>query len=222
MEATLKALKPTPPPLLAQVERQCVEALSRLSTAVQHRSEVYDRRRSSNDTSFEDEECSCRDELVEASIDINNATRQLLSLTDVILEQPQHSADSGSRSSLKRSSRDTDSGGVPKSQESVQVLPELPVAEFRPLAMKITATESKLMLSIRTTWGLLATSPSEEAAVNNVQKADNYSEEEMLSLHRHQNIQLASRRDIDTKLRFDLLVQIRTLGDAIATFVEQV
>lgn len=224
LEATLKIVKPIAPPLLVQLERQCVNALTRLSSAVQHRSEVYDRKASTDTKSFQDEECSCRDELVEASIDINNATRQLLSVTDVILEQPQHSTHASDRmqSADRRTSQNTSSESVRDSHAGIQSLPLLPIAEFRPLAMKITATESKLMLSIRTTWGLLATSPSEEASVNSVQKMDNYSEEEMVSLHRQQNIQLASRRDIDTKLRFDLLVQIRTLGDAIATFVEQI
>lgn len=223
LDAVYQAIKPTSPPYLVQLERQCMDALSRLSAAVQKRSEVYDQKLCTDMQAFSLQECSSRDELVEASIDINNATRQLLAMTDVILEQPQHSRGSSSRRASLRHVDALGPRGSPLLDGwAVQILPSLPIVEFRPLAMKITATESKLMLSIRTAWGLLATSPDEETAVNGMQMADNYSEEEMLSLRRQQNIQLASRKDIDTKLIFDLLVQIRTLGDAISTFLEQV
>lgn len=223
LEAAVNVLKPSPSPILAHAERRCVDALSRLSSAIQKRSEAYDRKRTSADLTFEEEEVSCREELVDASIDVNNATRQLLALTDVILEQPQHTALASSRSnSSKRSSREADKESARQSSEPLQALPAIPTAEFRPLAMKITATESKLMLSMRTTWGLLATSPAEEASVAKGRKQEGLSEKELASLQSQSNIQLASRRDIDTKLRFDLLVQTRTLGDAIATFVEQV
>ena len=209
---------------LADLEKDCTESLNKLSEIVQRRASL------TSHSSIEAEATEVADrhlfELV--AISINNSTRRLLAATDVILEHPYNrrtsaisTVDPSPRSSLYFGAgtlTEQRSG----SQELAFRLPALSLPDFRPLAMKITATESKLILSLRTNWGLLSTSAAEERAVEASREADSLPEEEKHALKKQRQVLLTARREIDEKMRFDLLIQIRTLGNAISAFVSEV
>jgi hypothetical protein len=204
---------------LASLEEECNASLTALSQAIQ-------RTRSADmgDLSVEEQEVADRTQLEEASARVNHSTRRLLAATDLVLEQSHSKRSSAASSSeLYSSSANTRSSATLVDADSDLVsLPTLHASDFRPLAMKITATQSKLMLSIRTAWGLLVTSPAEEMAVERNREAENLPPDVFIAHKKARQQLLTARKDIDAKLRFDLLVQVRTLGDALINFVDEV
>jgi len=204
---------------LASLEEDCNASLTALSQAIQ-------RTRSADMGNFsvEEQEVADRTQLEEASARVNHSTRRLLAATDLVLEQSHSKRSSAASSSeLYSSSANTRSSATLVDADSELIsLPTLHASDFRPLAMKITATQSKLMLSIRTAWGLLVTSPAEEMAVERNREAENLPPDVLIAHKKARQQLLTARKDIDAKLRFDLLVQVRTLGDALINFVDEV
>ena len=201
---------------LAQLKQECTDSLNELSQAIQRGAAT-----SSNPTSKEAGADSFSRHLLEAAAkSVNNSTRRLLSATDIILDQA-HSKRVSTASSKETSPRSS-VGQRSDPHEATFELPALPQADFRPLAMKINATESKLLLTVRTLWGLLGTSALEERAFEAAGQAQLLSDVEVHAESINGQEMLKTRKDIDAKLRFDLLIQVGTLEGAVTAFVDEV
>ena len=227
LSAILAATAPPANPTIAELEKSVTEALAALSSAVQSKADYPGRGGAAGSLRSD---AADRQHLEQTAASLSRASRHLLSATDVMLEQASihsrrtsnaSSIDKGPRFSLASFSM-TQAVNGRKDATDVRTLPTLSGSEFRPLAMKITATESKLLLSVRTTWGLLDTSAEEGAAVEVSRSAENLTDDDISVLKKQRAMLLSARREIDAKLRYDLLVQIRTLGDHVTAFVDAI
>lgn len=221
-------------PTLAELERGCTEALELLAQAIQRRP-VLDNGGSQAAANqpgivlpFEEQESSISWKLATSAKAISLAISRLLNALDVINDRhstKKRSSQASGESLLPpveagQTSRKTSQDGPLMSH---LVIPMLDEHVFRPMAMKLTATQSKLIFSIRTHWAQLLTSPKEERALLDVgADAESYKQEELAIVYEQRRSQLTARREIDAKLRFELLVQIRSLASVIASFVDEV
>lgn len=213
----MELVEPTPARTLEQYQHDCEDALGLLTDAVQ----IHSAANMPAETSEAENGVMRRQRLEEAAEAVSTATRQLLTATELVLVERHAAGKRMSASSMGTSSglsvTSTLSGRT--SGQTLEMCPVLSISEFRPLAMKITANESKLNLSIRALWGLLETRAAEEAASDLARETEYLSAEEKAAHSKKRAALLIARRDIDAKLRYDLLVQVRSLGEAFSTFV---
>lgn len=211
--------QPTPHRTLEQYQHDCEDALGLVTDAVQiHGSATRDGILYDADSSV-----LRRQRLAEAAEAVSTATKHLLVATDFVIQrQPSPKRVSASAMSAASALSGLSSGSNRGSVQIPSMCPSLDDPEIKPLAMRITATESKLALSIRSLWGLLETTEQEEAAVNFAREVEYLTPEEKAAHAKKRSALLITRRDIDAKLRYDLLVQVRMLGEDFSTFMAAV
>lgn len=223
-------------PSLAELRAQSDSALADLSQAIARPPPTLSPDApSDSDATFEEQEAQNRRAVEVAALHVNTAVQNLLLAADVssepILPAKRLSAHSmnaraSPRSSLNLTTASGQStlGSRPSSLHSAsfKTVPPLTANDFRSLAMKVAATESKLMLSIRTAWCLLATSPEEEQTLHANQDLDNPSEEDITIMRHRRAALIASRAENAAKLRKDVGLQIKTLAKSIDDLLSRI
>jgi son of sevenless-like protein len=102
------------------------------------------------------------------------------------------------------------------------VLPKPYHDELRPFTRRVTSTLSKLVLSVRATWGLMATSAKEELNVAATFAAELELEEDIALARQSRAGLLRARQETLNKLKLDNVVSAREVADEVSRFVEEV
>jgi son of sevenless-like protein len=102
------------------------------------------------------------------------------------------------------------------------VLPNLHHDALRPFTRRVTSTLSKLVLSVRAAWGLMAASAKEEASVAATVAAEIDSEEDLALARQMRTNILRARQESSNKLKLDIVVSAREVADEVSRFVDEV
>lgn len=207
---TAELLGPPPPPLITDLGEIVTRSLQDLLSAVGLGGTTYANRLL--DPSLARKE---RDQLAELGDNVVNAVRLVLH-TSGVLEHPILASPFASVPSLNEIS-----GPFPV----LAPLPRSALAQLRPPTRRLVSTLSKLTFSLRAIWGLLETTPEDQALEDDDTPAD---PEETLQREqiRQQVINerkaiASSRFEHETKLRSEIMVGAKDVGDQALAFLTQ-
>ncbi|GAA6060607.1 hypothetical protein JCM10212_004586 [Sporobolomyces blumeae] len=209
--AAAELLGPPPPPLISDLEEVVTRALQELISAVGVGGAV--RRASVDATTAAREE---RDRLAVLGDNVVNAVRLVLHSSGV-LEQPVLASIASSTTSVTNEIQGPFTYSTP--------LPPTALAQLRPSTRRLVSTLSKLTFSLRAIWGLLETTPEDQALEEDDSPAD--PEETLRRAQIRQQISherravAASRFEHETKLRSEIMSGAKDVSEHLATFLEQ-
>ncbi|GAA5898342.1 uncharacterized protein JCM6883_000995 [Sporobolomyces salmoneus] len=208
---TAELLGPPPPPLITDLGEIVTRSLQDLLTAVgiggaSQREQAPDPSKAA---------AKERDRLAELGDNVINSIRLILHSSGV-LEHPVLVSPIASVSTLNEIN-----GPFPLASP----LPPPVLAQLRPSTRRLVSTLSKLTFSLRAIWGLLETTPEDQALEEDDSPAD---PEETLRREqiRQQVINerkavAASRFEHETKLRSEIMTGAKDVGDQVLTFLTQ-
>ncbi|GAA5947617.1 hypothetical protein JCM3765_001004 [Sporobolomyces pararoseus] len=208
---TAELLGPPPPPLITDLEEIATRSLQELLSAVGIGGTVPREQTSSPSTIAAEE----RDRLAQLGDNVVNSIRLILHSSGV-LEQPILASPFDSVSSVNEIH-----GPFPHSTP----LPPAALAQLRPSTRRLVSTLSKLSFSLRAIWGLLETTPEDQALEEDDTTAD---PEEILrrdqirqQVMNERKAVAAIRFEHETKLRSEIMTGAKDVGEQVLSFLTQ-